>query len=219
MIKLLLTSLLVAALCLVMGGCHTSNNTTNTSGGMKTNMSDSDLENNIKAKVNSDAQLKAANLDIDADVETSKVTLSGTVDSQALRTRAIELTKSAQAGLLITDKIEVKAREVSRTEYTEDQARQAREQAKSSGDKIGDTLDDAWIHTKIVAKLIANSTTPERKINVDVVNNTVTLRGNVDTAAQKSEAEMVAKNTDGVKNVINQLKVGGTMAKSEPAKK
>jgi len=219
MIKLLLTSLLVAALCLAMGGCTTSQTTTNSSGGLKTNMSDSDLENNIKAKIDSDAQLKAANLDVDADVETSKVTLSGTVDSQALRTRAVELTKSAHAGLLITDKIEVKPREMSRTEYTEDQARQAREQAKSSGDRIGDTLDDAWIHTKIVAKLIANSATPERKINVDVVNNTVTLRGNVDTAAQKSEAEMVAKNTDGVKNVINQLKVGGTMAKTEPVKK
>ena len=221
MVKLILTSLLVAAVCLALGGCSTNetNVSNSSSGGLKANMSDSDLENNIKAKINSDAQLKAVNIDVDADVETNQVTLSGTVDSQSLRMKAVDLAKSAHAGLIITDKIDVKPREVSRTEYTEDQARQARDKAKSYGDKIGDTLDDAWIHTKIVAKLITNSNTPERKINVDVVNNTVTLRGNVDTAAQKAEAEAVAKNTDGVKSVINQLKVGGTMAKTEPVKK
>jgi hyperosmotically inducible periplasmic protein len=223
MIKLISTSLLVAAICLFLGACTTSERTTSISnsnaGGLKANMSDSDLEKSIKAKIDSDVQLKAADIDVDADADTSQVTLSGTVDSQSLKTRAIDLAKSSYAGLTITDKIEVKSREVSRTEYTEDLARQARDKAKSYGDKIGDTLDDAWIHTKIVAKLITNSNTPERKINVDVVKNTVTLRGTVDTVAQKTEAETVAKNTDGVKNVINQLKVGNTMAKTEPAKK
>jgi len=95
----------------------------------------------------------------------------------------------------------------SRSGYTEKQAAEERERAKQSKETIGDTLDDAWIHTKIVAKLIANSDTPERNINVDVVNNVVTLRGTVDTAEAKAEAEKVAKETDGVKSVTNQLKV------------
>ena len=133
--------------------------------------------------------------------------------------KAVELAKSAQPNLMVTDKIEVKPREVSRSNYTEEQARQEREKGKSLGDKIGDTLDDAWIHTKIVGKLITNSNTPERKINVDVMNNVVTLRGNVDTNEAKMEAERIAKNTDGVKSVINQLKVGGTMAAKTPSRK
>jgi osmotically-inducible protein OsmY len=95
----------------------------------------------------------------------------------------------------------------SRAGYTQKQAAEERERAKQSKETIGDTLDDAWIHTKIVAKLIANSDTPERNINVDVVNNVVTLRGTVDTAEAKTEAEKVAKETDGVKSVTNQLKV------------
>jgi hypothetical protein len=98
-------------------------------------------------------------------------------------------------------------REKSRSEYTEEEARQAREKAKSGGETIGDTLDDAWIHTKIVAKLIANTTTPERNINVDVVDNIVTLRGNVETPEERTEAEKVAKETDGVKQVKNQIRV------------
>src|SRR5712671_4312778 len=91
--------------------------------------------------------------------------------------------------------------------YTEEQAREERARAKSNKETIGDTLDDAWIHTKIVAQLIGDSQTPERKINVDVVNNEVTLRGTVDTAEAKAAAERIAKETSGVKKVTNQLKV------------
>lgn len=94
-----------------------------------------------------------------------------------------------------------------RGQYTEQQAREERARAKQNKETIGDSLDDAWIHTKIVAKLIGDTKTPERKINVDVVNNVVTLRGNVDTAEARTEAERVAKDTDGVTKVVNQLKV------------
>jgi osmotically-inducible protein OsmY len=102
-----------------------------------------------------------------------------------------------------------------RASYSEKQAQEEREKAKASKETIGDTLEDAWIHTKIVAKLIANSTTPERKINVDVVKNVVTLRGTVDTAEEKTAAEKTAKDTDGVTRVVNQLKVAPA-AKATP---
>jgi osmotically-inducible protein OsmY len=148
-------------------------------------------------------------LDIDPDASNNSVTLSGTVASQELRTRAVNLAKSAHAGLIVTDKIDVKPGELSRADYTEEMAREARTKAKGYGDTIGDTLDDAWIHTKIVAKLIGDADTPERKINVDVVNNVVTLRGTVETAEQKAEAERIAKETEGVTSVKNQLKLGG----------
>ena len=91
--------------------------------------------------------------------------------------------------------------------YSEEKAREERARAKENKETIGDTLDDAWIHAKIVAKLIGDTSTPERKINVDVVNNEVTLRGTVDTAEAKVEAERIAKQTDGVTKVVNQLKV------------
>jgi osmotically-inducible protein OsmY len=91
--------------------------------------------------------------------------------------------------------------------YTEEQAREERERAKANKETVGQSLEDAWIHTKIVAKLIGNTATPERKINVDVVDGAVTLRGTVDTAEAKTEAERTAKDTEGVKKVTNQLKV------------
>lgn len=195
-----------AFLSLGLAGCETAT-MQNASNTPNATMSDSDLENAIKAKIESDAQLKAAGISIDADVEDKTATLSGTVENQALRTKAVDLAKSTLTGLVVTDKIDVKPREVTRTEYTEEMAKDARAKAKEYGEKVGDSLDDAWIHAKIVAKLIGNSNTPERKINVDVVNNSVVLRGTVDNNEAKTEAERVAKSTEGVKGVKNMLVV------------
>ena len=170
-------------------------------------MSNSDLQKQIESRINSDPELKAANLSVDADVNRNHATLSGTVDSQALRDRAVELARSAHPGITLENKIEVKERELTRSEYTPEHAQKERENAKQNKEAIGDSLDDAWIHSKIVAKLVADSNVSERKVNVDVSNKVVTLRGTVDSALEKSETERIAKETDGVKRVINQLKV------------
>jgi osmotically-inducible protein OsmY len=203
--KQFLASFFVMALGLTLMACAPSEPINGTS---NTKMTDSELENKIKAKFDSDAQLKAADLNISANAEKNEATVSGAVPTQALRMKAVNLAKEASSGLILTDKIEVRPRELTRAEYTEENARAEREKAKGSGEKLGDSLDDAWIHTKIVAKLIGNSDTPERKINVDVVNNVVTLRGAVDNAEQRAEAERVAKETEGVTRVVNQLKAG-----------
>ena len=205
--KLFLASFVVMAFGLILTACAPSEPIDGTSKST-TKMTDSELESRIKARFDSDAQLKAADLSVSADADKNAATISGAVGTQAMRMRAVNLAKEASPGLVLTDKIDVKPGELSRAEYTEENARNEREKARGTGEKIGDSLDDAWIHTKIVAKLIGNSETPEHKINVDVVNNVVTLRGSVDTAEQKVEAERVARATEGVTRVVNQLKVG-----------
>jgi osmotically-inducible protein OsmY len=194
---------------LSLNGCAAADSREPTTGPTsKAQMTNSELEEKIKARFKTDAQLDAANLSVDANVNRNEITLSGTVGSESLRTKAIELAKSAHAGLIVTTKIDVNPGEISRTAYTIERAREERGIAKGRGETVGDSLDDAWIHTKIVAQLIGNSATPERKINVDVKNNVVTLRGTVETAEQKTEAEQIAKSAEGVKSVNNQLKVG-----------
>jgi osmotically-inducible protein OsmY len=71
-------------------------------------MSDSDLENAIRAKLESDDAIKQANLSVSVDVKDNKATLSGAVVSQDLRNKAIDLAKSVQPGLTVEDKIDVK---------------------------------------------------------------------------------------------------------------
>jgi hypothetical protein len=73
-----------------------------------TSMSDSDLEKVIRAKLESDDSLKQAKLSVSADVKENKATISGTVVSQDMRAKAVDLAKSAQPGISIEDKIDVK---------------------------------------------------------------------------------------------------------------
>ena len=212
-------ALTLLGVSLSLNGCAAADTREATTGPTtKAQMTNSELEEKIKARFKTDAQLNAANLSVDANVDRNEITLSGTVGSESLRTKAIELAKSAHAGLIVTTKIDVKPGEISRTAYTIERAREERGIAKGRGETIGDSLDDAWIHTKIVAQLIGNSATPERKINVDVKDNVVTLRGTVETAEQKTEAEQIAKSAEGVKSVNNQLNVGRATARA-PEKK
>jgi len=190
---------------LVLAGC--SQTGTTTSANAPSTMTDSELKQAVEIRLNAEPALQAAKLDVDADSKENKITLSGTVPTEALRTQAVEMAKSVRPSLQITDKIDVKPKEIARADYTEEMARDARERAKATGDKIGTSVNDAWIHTKITSKLIGNSQTPAHKINVDVQDGVVTLRGEVNTPAAKDEADRVSKDTEGVRRVRNLLKV------------
>jgi osmotically-inducible protein OsmY len=121
--------------------------------------------------------------------------------------QAASETKSAEPGAAVDNKTDVTHREMTRAEYTEELARQERDKAKAALEAIGDTLDDAWIHSKVAAKLVANALAAEQRIKVDVKDNVVTLRGIVDSEQEKAEAERSARETQGVKRVIDQLKI------------
>jgi osmotically-inducible protein OsmY len=70
-------------------------------------MANSELEKAVRENLNRNEQLRAADLSIIADVTRNQVTLSGTVSSEELRAKAVELAKSAQAGVIVSNKITV----------------------------------------------------------------------------------------------------------------
>ena len=74
-------------------------------------------------------------------------------------------------------------------------------------DKAGDELSDAWITTKIQSKFVADHDINARDIHVSSKDGVVTLRGLILNDPMRSLAVAVAKNTDGVKDVVDQLSV------------
>ena len=70
-------------------------------------ISNSALEEKIKTNLNADAQLKAANLDVKANVDRNEATLSGTVESESVKAKAVESAKNAQPGLSVASDIKV----------------------------------------------------------------------------------------------------------------
>jgi hypothetical protein len=93
---------------------------------------------------------------------------------------------------------------VTREEYEKNRAEYEKEKGSST---IGQGANDMWLWVKTRSALMTTSDLRDSTINVDVVNDVVTLRGTVATAAQKTKAEQVAKGIEGVKSIKNELKV------------
>lgn len=112
-LNLILLVLMGLGVGLVLAGCQ-NNRAGGTQGSAK--MSNSDLEDSIKTKLNSDPDLRAADLSVSADVDNNEVKISGKVASENLRSRAVDMVRSSHAGLVVTDKIDVEPKELSRTD-------------------------------------------------------------------------------------------------------
>src|SRR4051812_22552641 len=95
-------------------------------------LTDSDLKDRVQTAINSNAQLRNANLSVSADAEGNTATLSGTVESEALKMKAVQMARAAHPGLNVDDRIQVKEREAPQSAYTSEQARQEREKAKTN---------------------------------------------------------------------------------------
>jgi len=68
------------------------------------------LEKAVKSMFERDEEVRRADLSVRADVTNNEVTLFGTVDSEAVRSRAVELAKIAHVGVVVNDEMTVKPR-------------------------------------------------------------------------------------------------------------
>ncbi|MEW6167166.1 MAG: BON domain-containing protein [Pseudomonadota bacterium] len=72
----------------------------------------------------------------------------------------------------------------------------------------GDKVEDAWIDGSIETAFLFNTHLNNFKIDTDVNNGVVTLRGTVESDIDRDLAEEIAKGVEGVARVDNQLVVG-----------
>ena len=80
--------------------------------------------------------------------------------------------------------------------------------ACSTSQPIDRQSSDALITSKIESKLAANPETNNFEIDVDTTDGRVRLSGLVETEEERREAEQLARTTDGVRSVDNELKLG-----------
>jgi hypothetical protein len=78
--------------------------------------------------------------------------------------------------------------------------------ARSPEEEMG-VGPDAAITMKIQAKYAGDDVVKGRNIDVDTDKGVVTLKGQVDSRRERDAAEQLARETDGVKRVVNELKV------------
>lgn len=71
---------------------------------------------------------------------------------------------------------------------------------------------DAGITTAVKAKLAADTMVKAYEIDVDTNNHIVTLTGEVETSVAKDQALKLARDTEGVRDVVDRLSVGESAA-------
>lgn len=76
----------------------------------------------------------------------------------------------------------------------------------------GCAQSDAGITTKVKAKLEAERTLTSNSIHVDTANRVVTLSGTAASDSEKQKAVQLAKTTEGVKDVVDNLAVNPAAA-------
>jgi hyperosmotically inducible periplasmic protein len=178
---------------------------------------DGTLKSRVEANIHNQTALK--NQDIDVTVENHVVTLSGTVQSAARKERAEHaahvrgvtsvvnnLKVDANGGKNIAEKTGGAVKTAG--SKTGEAAKTVGEKTKEGASATGEAVTDAWINTKVHANMMNEPLLHRSDINVDVNDHVVTLKGTVETAAGKARAEQIAKSTDGVKAVINNLAIG-----------
>ena len=79
--------------------------------------------------------------------------------------------------------------------------------ATSTRASTGQTIDDSVITAKVKTRLIEDPVTKAHQISVETFKGTVQLSGFVDSAASRTQAERVAREVEGVKQVKNSLQL------------
>jgi osmotically-inducible protein OsmY len=169
---------------------------------------DPGLTTAVKSKLAADDTVKAYKIDVDT--KDAVVTLNGAVDSAAAKRRAVELARATEGVRDVVDQMTVTPGVTPTTgvdDKVQDEAKEAARDADDATDRAGDATSDAALTTKVKTKFLADDDISGLKIDVDSNNGVVTLTGTVPTAAEKALALKTAKATDGVKSVVDNLKV------------
>jgi len=69
-------------------------------------------------------------------------------------------------------------------------------------------VNDSAITAAVKSKMVADNDVKAHNIDVNTEDGVVYLMGRVETQAEKSEAERLARGCDGVRSVVNHLQVG-----------
>ncbi len=150
----------------------------------------------IQSQYFADPDIKPWNIDVTT-MSNGAVMLAGTVDHDNDRTKAGTIARSTEGVSAVDNRLRVRG------------------EKESGSAEVSVGVPDAWVTAKIQSKYFMDDEVKGRNINVDTKDGVVTLAGTVETEAQRAQAEAIARNTDGVKDVREQLQVQPAAAKPD----
>jgi osmotically-inducible protein OsmY len=155
---------------------------------------DDALKDKIAFRLETNASVRK--YDLRVKVDNGVATLSGDVATAAQKAEAERLAK-----------VDGVTRVVNTIQVDPNEDKTVADRIKSGMSKTGEKITDAWITTKVKWFFVGEDALKGSDINVDTTNGVVTLKGTVASAAGKARAEALAKDTDGVTRVVDQLTI------------
>jgi hyperosmotically inducible protein len=160
----------------------------------------------IHAKFFVDDLVKARRIDVDT--TGGVVTLTGEVSSAAERQRAVARAKEVEGVTRVADRLRVAPESAGTSGRAGDKAgAEGPRRGANAIDRLGDTIDDTWVTTKVQSKFYLDPDVKGLQINVSTNGGVVTLTGEAGTEASRKKALSIAKATDGVTQVVDKLEV------------
>ena len=153
---------------------------------------DAGITTSVKSQLIKDDTVKARQIDVTT--RDHVVTLTGQVNTSEEESKALQIARSTRGVSDVVDRIDVGPR-------PEAQAPPA------ASEPLGERLSDASLTATVKSKLLADPDTSGLRIDVDTKDKVVTLTGKVKSQAEKGEAVQIARNTEGVRSVNDQLSI------------
>jgi hyperosmotically inducible periplasmic protein len=168
--------------------------------------SDPGITTAVKTKFASDDVVKAHQINVDT--KEGIVTLSGSVDSSNSRERAVQLARATDGVASVVDNLIVTPAAAPTSGIGDTTSTTTSDAADRAGNAMKDTggvMSDAAITSAVKTKFLADTRVSGLKIDVDTKDGVVTLTGTV-PAAERDHALALARETSGVRSVVNRLK-------------
>jgi hyperosmotically inducible protein len=151
---------------------------------------DAGITTSVKSKLAADDEVKAYQIDVDTNNKV--VTLTGTVETGTAKARAVEIARGTDGVTSVIDNLQVGGATASQPD---------------APDAARAMYSDAALTTAVKGKLAAETALRALAINVDSRDGVVTLTGEVASRAEKDQALKIARDTEGVKSVTDNLTV------------
>ena len=147
---------------------------------------DATVSGSVKTKLAADSQVNAG--EIKVETVNGVVTLTGNIDSEAAKERALQIARDTKGVTQVKDMISVREGAHSG-------------EAPSPDRTMGERVDDAAITSRVKKSLLDDPAVRGLKIDVDTREGVVYLTGSIPSAAEREKAVQIARATQGVRDV------------------
>jgi hyperosmotically inducible periplasmic protein len=160
---------------------------------MACSQSDTAITAKIKASMAADPSVNFSQIEVKTDKQV--VTLTGNIDSEVQKERALQIARSTSGVADVVDMISVR---------TSAETGNAPEPARS----LGEHIDDATITAAVKTRLLDDPLVKGLKIDVDTREGVVFLTGSVGSQKESDRAVEIARATEHVKDVKPNIVIG-----------